>query len=109
MSVRLYIWQRMTALILAPLVIGHLVVIFYATSRGLTATDILGRTQGSIGWALYYSLFVLAASIHGAIGVRQIAIEWGGVRGPAVDVLMFLFGGLLFLLGLRAVVAVVLP
>jgi len=108
-SVRLYIWQRMTALVLAPLVIGHLVVIFYATSRGLTAADILGRTQGSIGWALFYSLFVLAAAIHGAIGVRQVAIEWGRVRGPVVDVLMCLFGGLLFLLGLRAVVAVVLP
>jgi fumarate reductase subunit C len=31
MNVRLYIWQRLTAAIMAPLVLAHIVVIFYAT------------------------------------------------------------------------------
>ena len=48
MNVRLYILQRATAAIMAPLVLAHLAIIFYATSRGLSAADILGRTRGSM-------------------------------------------------------------
>ena len=76
MNVRLYILQRATAAIMAPLVLVHLVVIFYATSHGLSAADILGRTRGSIVWGLFYGVFVLAAAMHGAIGVRVVASEW---------------------------------
>ena len=79
MNVRLYILQRATAVVMAPLVLAHIAVIYYATSRGLSAVDILGRTRGSIGWGSFYALFVLAASVHGAIGVRVIAAEWGGL------------------------------
>jgi fumarate reductase subunit C len=108
MNVRLYILQRATAVVMAPLALGHLVVIFYAMSRGLSAAEILGRTRGSIGWALFYGLFVLAAATHGAIGVRAIASEWTGLRGPHLDVVMWGFGIVLAGLGLRAVAAVVL-
>src|ERR1044072_7011131 len=79
MNVRLYILQRATALIMAPLVLAHLVIIFYATNLGLSAADILGRTRGSIGWGAFYTLFVLAAAIHGAIGVGSVAFVLGGV------------------------------
>ncbi len=109
MNVRLYVLQRATAAIMAPLVLVHLAVIYYATSKGLSAADILGRTRGSVGWAAYYGLFVLAASTHGAIGVRVIAAEWGGLRGPRLDLLMWGFGLVLAALGLRAVAAVVMP
>ena len=34
----------------------------------LSAAEILGRTRGSIGWAAFYGLFVVAAALHGAIG-----------------------------------------
>ena len=108
MNVRLYILQRATAAIMAPLVLAHIAVIFYATSRGLSAGEILGRTKSSIGWGLYYGLFVLAASTHGAIGVRAVASEWTRLRGPALDGLMWIFGAILAALGLRAVAAVVL-
>jgi succinate dehydrogenase subunit C len=108
MNVRLYILQRTTAALMAPLVLAHLAVIFYATSRGLSAAEILGRTRGSIGWGLFYALFVLAASTHGAIGVRVVAAEWLGLKGGALGVLMWAFGFLLACLGLRAVAAVVL-
>src|SRR5919106_5881742 len=109
MTVRLYFWQRLTAALMAPLIVGHLIVVFYATSAGLSAADILGRTRGSVGWALYYGAFVVLAAIHGAIGVRTVVGEWTPLRGRGLDVLMWGFGILLFLLGLRAVVAVVLP
>ena len=107
MNVRLYLLQRLTALLMVPLIIGHLAIIFYATRKGLTAGDILGRTRGSLGWGLYYGAFVLAASVHGAIGVRGIAMEWAGIRGRQLDLLMWGFGLVLTALGLRAVYAVV--
>jgi len=109
MNVRLYILQRATAAIMAPLVLVHIAVIYYATSRGLSAAEILGRTRGSVGWAAYYTLFVLAASVHGAIGVRAVASEWTSLRGLRLDALAWGFGLVLVVLGLRAVAAIVLP
>jgi len=108
MNVRLYILQRATAAIMAPLVLAHLALIFYATSRGLSAAEILGRTKGSVGWGVFYALFVLAAATHGAIGVRAVASEWTPLRGAQLDVLMWGFGIVLAALGLRAIAAVVL-
>ena len=108
MNVRLYILQRATAVVMAPLVLAHLAVIYYATSRGLSAAEILGRTRGSIGWGAFYAVFVLAAATHGAIGVRVVASEWTGLRGRRLDILMWAFGLVLAGLGLRAVAAVVL-
>src|ERR687895_503889 len=109
MTVRLYFWQRLTAALMAPLIVGHLTVVFYATSAGLSAADILARTRGSIGWALYYGAFVVLAAIHGAIGVRAVARESTSLRDRGLDVLMWGFGLVLLLLGLRAVAAVALP
>jgi len=108
MNVRLYILQRATAVIMVPLVVAHILIIFYATRRGLSAAEILGRTQGSIGWGAFYALFVMAAATHGAIGVRAVASEWTTLRGRPLDILMWGVGLLLAALGLRAVVAVVL-
>jgi fumarate reductase subunit C len=108
MNVRLYILQRATAALLAPLVLAHAAVIFYATSHGLSAADILARTRGSIGWGLFYAVFVLAAAMHAAIGVRTVASEWTPLRGVRLELLMWAFGAVLALLGLRAVAAVVL-
>lgn len=109
MNLRLYLWQRGTAALLAPLILIHLAVIFYATRQGLTAADILSRTRGSIAWALFYGAFVAAAAIHAAIGLRNILAEWGGLRGRALTLCAIGFGLALALLGLRAVAAVVLP
>lgn len=109
MNVRLYLLQRASAALMVPLILGHLAIIFYATRQGLTAADILGRTQGSVGWALYYAIFVLLASVHGAIGMRSVAREWGGISGRKLELFMWGFGIALAALGLRAVYAVVMP
>lgn len=108
MTLRLYMLQRITALLMAPLVIGHLVTMIYAIRGGLSAAEILSRTQGSLAWFLFYGLFVIAVSVHGAIGLRGIAHEWGGLRGRMLDLFMWGIGALLFLLGARAVWAVTL-
>jgi fumarate reductase subunit C len=109
MNVRLYILQRATAVLMVPLILAHIAVIFYATRKGLSAADILGRTRGSIGWGLYYGLFVLAASVHAGIGVRTVAIEWGRLRTNTANAVMWGTGLVLLALGLRAAAAVVLP
>ena len=106
LNLRLYMAQRITALIMAPLVMGHLAVMIYAIQGGLSADEILGRTQGSLAWFLFYGTFVLAVAVHGAIGLRTIACEWGRLNGVVLEVFMWLTGLGLFLTGARAVWAV---
>ena len=111
MSVRreagLWLAQRVTAAILAVCVVVHLLTIIYAVRGGLTAAEVLGRTRGSVMWGSFYTVFVLAAAIHGAIGLRTIAAEWLGLRGDAAEWAMTVIALALTLTGLRAVVAVV--
>jgi len=109
MNVRLYLWQRATAAVMAPLVVVHIAVIFYATQHGMNAADILSRTRGSIAWAAFYGLFVLAVAIHASIGVRNVLSEWTLLNERRVDACAVFFGLVLAVLGLRAVAAVVLP
>ena len=106
LDLRLYMAQRITAMIMAPLVLGHLAVMIYAVQGGLSAAEILDRTRGSVAWFLFYGSFVVAVAIHGAIGLRSIAHEWGGLRGMALDVLMWGAGLILLAMGGRAVWAV---
>lgn len=108
-ELRLYILQRITALLMVPLILAHVYVIFHATANGLTAAEILSRTQGSVGWALFYGLFVILAAVHGAIGVRTVLREWVGFHRTTASVASATFAVLLIALGARAVAAVVLP
>ncbi len=105
-SLRLYMAQRVSALLMAPFVIGHLAVMIYAIQGGLSAAEILGRTQGSVLWFLFYGGFVMAVSVHGAIGLRTVAQEWGGLKGKPLEVFMWAVGAGLFIMGARAVWAV---
>ena len=109
MYVRLYLWQRLTAAVMVPLLLVHIAVIFYATRQGLTASDILTRTRGSIAWAVFYGAFVAAAAIHASIGIRSILIEWTALTRTSAGLASVCFGAALLALGGRAVLAVVLP
>jgi fumarate reductase subunit C len=108
MNVRLYVWQRATAAVMAPLVLVHVALIFYATRQGMSAADILGRTRGSMLWASFYGVFVVAVAIHAAIGVRNVLIEWSPLQERPAGMCATALGCLLMVLGLRAVAAVVL-
>lgn len=103
---RLYALQRITAVMMAFLVTGHLAVMIYAVQGGLSTAEILGRTQGSLAWFLFYGIFVVAVAIHGAIGLRTIAHEWGGLNGSLLNAFMWVVGIGLFIGGARAVWAV---
>ncbi|NIM27246.1 MAG: succinate dehydrogenase [Gammaproteobacteria bacterium] len=107
METRLFVLQRASAMLLAPLVVCHLAVILYAVRGGLTADEILARTQGSVGWALFYGVFVLAVSLHAPIGVRNVLKEWTRWRGRSLDAAMLALAAVLMATGLRAVWAVV--
>jgi len=91
---------------MAPLVIAHLVGIIMAVQGGLTAEEILGRTQGSLGWMCFYGAFVILVAVHGTIGLRSILIEWTPLANRIVDVLTAVWLISALILGLRAVVAV---
>jgi len=108
MNVRLYIWQRATAALMLPLILVHVALIFYATRHGLSAADILARTRGSVAWASFYGVFVVAAAIHASIGVRNVVAEWLRLKDRGAGIVAIIFGILLLVLGLRAVAAVVL-
>ena len=108
MNVRLYVWQRLTAAIMVPLALIHLIVIFFATRHGLSAAEILGRTRGSAVWAAFYGLFVAAIAVHVPIGLCTVLIEWTPLRRRHCNMAALAFGLLLAVTGLRAVAAVVL-
>ncbi len=101
-----YVAQRATALLLAPLVVVHLVLIMIAVKNGLTADEILSRTRGNVLWAVFYGLFVVAAAVHAPLGVRNVLREWTPLSQQLVDAFCVFLFLLLLLAGLRAVVAV---
>jgi fumarate reductase subunit C len=108
-NVRLYLWQRLTAALMLPLLLVHLAVFFYAMRKGFSAADILARTRGSIAWAAFYGVFVVAAAVHAPIGLRTILAEWTPLGARTRAFIAIAFGVILVVLGLRAVAAVVLP
>lgn len=105
---RLYLLQRLSAMVLAPLAVLHLAVIIYAVQDGLSAEEILARTRGNLAWTVVYGVFVLAAAVHGAIGLRSIAGEVLGWPKGRLDAVMYGFALLLVVLGWRAVATVTL-
>ena len=102
----LWVAQRATAVLLAFFVLVHLATIVYAVRGGLGAAEILARVQSNVAWPAFYALFVLAAALHGAIGLRTVAAEWLGWRGRGADMLVSTIGLALLALGWRAVLAV---
>jgi fumarate reductase subunit C len=102
----LWIAQRASAAVLAVCVAVHLATIIYAVQGGLTAAEILGRTRGNHAWLAFYTVFVVAVSVHAPVGLRAIFLEWLRWRGASRDIALALFAGLLAWMGIRAVLAV---
>ena len=106
-AAHLFLLQRVTAIVLAPLVLVHAIVVLYAIRNGLSAEEILARTNDNGAWAAFYALFVIAVAVHAPIGLRNIIREWTGWRGPTLDGGMVLFSLGLAMLGARAVWAII--
>jgi len=105
---KLWYWQRISAMVLALCVVAHIAGMIYAVRGGLSAAEILGRTRGSWGFGVFYSLFVLACAVHVPIGLAKVAEEWLQWRGVSLGVAMKLYGLVLLVLGFRAVYGVIL-
>ena len=75
LQAKLWYAQRISAMVLGICVAVHLVIIFYAIRGGLSAQEILGRTQGNLLFAVFYEIFVLACFVHAPIGMANILQE----------------------------------
>ena len=53
LQAKLWYAQRISAMVLGLCVSIHLIIIFYAIRGGLTAEEILGRTQGNVPFAIF--------------------------------------------------------
>lgn len=104
----LWLAQRASAALLALCLIVHLVTMIVAVRGGLTAAEILSRTRGSVGWTVFYFVFVLGVAIHAPIGIRTIIAEFRGGPHRGIDAAMLAFAGVLLVLGVRAVAAITL-
>lgn len=107
-QVRLWYWQRISAMVLAFCVLVHLAIIVYAVRGGLSGAEILGRTHGSVAFGLFYAIFVLACTVHVPIGLIRIFRETLGWREPTATAVAGLAALLLLVMGLRSVYGVVL-
>lgn len=105
-SMGFYMAQRLSAMVMAPLVLGHIAVMIYAIQGGLSTAEILERTRGSVAWFAFYGSFVVAVSVHAAIGLRVIVSETLKLRGVALDLLTWGTMIVFLFMGARAVSAV---
>jgi fumarate reductase subunit C len=108
MQTFLWVAQRASAAVLALCVTVHLATMVYAIRGGLSAAEILSRTRGSAGWLAFYSVFVLAVTVHAPIGLRSVVTEWFGWRGTPRDIFLLGLAMLLAFMGMRAVFGVFL-
>lgn len=106
---RRWYWQRISAMLLTLCVGLHLAGMIHAVRGGLSAAEILARTQGNWAFAAFYAVFVLACAVHVPLGLANIASEWLGLGERAALAGSRAVALLLLVLGLRAVFAVVSP
>ncbi len=102
LGLRLYMAQRLSAMVMIPLTLGHIAVMIYAIQGGLTTAEILGRTKGSVVWFAFYGLFIVAVSMHASIGLPVIVHETLGLKGHGLEIFMWVAGLLLLAWAWRA-------
>lgn len=99
----LWVVQRVTAMLLALAVVVHLVMIVTAVRGGLSAAEIRAH-PGQHRLAALLRRLALAAGLHGAIGLRNIASETIGLRGRGADLAWLAAGLLTAGFGIRAAI-----
>ncbi|QWE21071.1 succinate dehydrogenase [Polynucleobacter sp. AP-Kolm-20A-A1] len=105
LQAKLWYAQRISAMVLGLCVAIHLLIIFYAIRGGLSAQEILGRTQGNVLFAIFYEVFVIACFVHAPIGVVNILQETFPKSGLARP-LSWILALLILVFGTTAVIGV---
>ena len=106
---RRWYWQRVSAMVLALCVVLHLAGMVWAVRGGLSAAEILARTQGNALFAAFYAVFVGACAVHVPIGLASIAREWWHWSPAGATWFARAVTAALVVLGLRAVWGVYAP
>jgi succinate dehydrogenase hydrophobic anchor subunit len=75
-----WLLQRVTGAFLAVFLFTHVKVLhwdFDFTTQGLIDFSfVIGRLQGSVGWAVFYFLFILSALFHGLNGLWAVILDF---------------------------------
>ena len=75
-----WLFQRITGALLAIFLFTHVKVLhwdFDFTTQGLIDfAFVLDRLQGSIGWAIFYFLFIVSALFHGLNGLWAVVLDF---------------------------------
>lgn len=108
LEIKLWLAHRLTGMALGLFVVIHLITMIIVIQGGLSAAEIMERTSSNILVALFYGLFVVAAAMHGSIGLRTVAQEVLNWKGPSLDLVLFIFFALLCVLGVIAIIGLVL-
>lgn len=101
---KLWLWQRLSAAVVALCVVVHLGMIVYAVRGGLTAAEIVGRVSGNELWFAFYSIFVIAISVHAPIGVRTVLNEMTSLTPKQTHMIMGLLCLIILVMGFRAII-----
>lgn len=108
LEIKLWLAHRLTGMALGLFVTIHLITMIVVIQGGLSAEAIMARTSSNFLVAIFYGLFVIAAAIHGSIGLRTVAqevLKWSGATLNAAVLMFFL---LLCVMGMMAVKGLVL-
>lgn len=108
LEIKLWLIHRLSAMVLGLFVVIHLVTMIVAIQGGLTAEEIMARTQGSYLIGSFYLVFIVAAALHGSIGLRTVAQEVVGWKGPSLNLMTAVFCLLLCVIGFTAIKGLVL-
>jgi fumarate reductase subunit C len=100
---RLWLAQRVSAMVLGITVVVHLSTIILAVRGGLSAAEIVDRVAGNIGWTVFYTVFVLAIAVHAPIGLRAVLNEMTKLSPKRVDLLCFIAAVFLVVMGMRTI------
>ncbi len=100
---RVWLAQRLSAMVLAVAVTVHLGGMILAVQGGLTAAEIIQRVGGNGVAASFYGIFVLAAAVHAPIGLRTVLLEMTALNPRVADGVAGVFAVAVLVLGLRAV------
>ncbi|MFT5720133.1 MAG: fumarate reductase subunit C [Motiliproteus sp.] len=108
LEIKLWLIHRLSAMVLGLFVVIHLVTMIVVIQGGLSSEEIMTRTQGSYLIGSFYLAFIIAAALHGSIGLRTVAQEVIGWKGTSLNVAAAGFCVLLCIIGFSAIKGLVL-
>lgn len=98
--------QRISGGLLAGCLLIHIATILYAVQGGLSVAEIQNRIQGSEFWFVLYSIFIFAAIVHAAIGLKNVFSEWIKLPPVLISVLVLVYFVVSSFLGISAILAI---